>query len=87
MYFVHVPILSQVVQFNKMKVSYMISIFLILLLGNMVSIFAIKSNSSAPHWETLDCQPGHKYLYSENKMTWPDARVEGELYLAYLFEI
>ena len=53
----------------------------------MVSSLAIKSNSSAPHWETLDCQPGHKYLFSENKMTWPDARVECELYGAYLLEI
>ena len=41
----------------------------------------------APHWEDLECEAGHKYLFSEVKMNWEDARVECELYGGWLVDI
>merc|ERR1719158_2248749 len=40
-----------------------------------------------PHWENLECEPGHKYLFSEVAMTWEEARVECDLYGGWLVNI
>ena len=41
----------------------------------------------SPHWENLECEAGHKYLFSEVMMTWEDARVECELFGGWLVDI
>ena len=41
----------------------------------------------SPRWENLECEAGHKYLFSEVMMTWEDARVECELYGGWLVDI
>ena len=40
-----------------------------------------------PHWENLECEPGHKYLFSEVTMTWEEARVECDLSGGWLVDI
>eukprot|EP00091_Calanus_sinicus_P012633 TRINITY_DN28316_c0_g1_i1.p1 TRINITY_DN28316_c0_g1~~TRINITY_DN28316_c0_g1_i1.p1 ORF type:complete len:165 (-),score=27.32 TRINITY_DN28316_c0_g1_i1:168-662(-) len=63
-------------------------IFLLpLALGNMVSSLTIETKSTTPHWVTLSCDSGHKYLFSETEMTWQDARAECKLYGGWLVEI
>ena len=45
------------------------------------------SGSSLPGWEELQCEEGHKYLFSDTKHTWQDAREECELYGGWLLSI
>merc|ERR1712098_218654 len=40
-----------------------------------------------PHWDEIECQPGHKYIFSEDKKDWPSAKVECELYGGWLLDI
>merc|ERR1711874_63563 len=42
---------------------------------------------SLPGWEDLQCEEGHKYLFSDIKLTWQDAREECELYGGWLLSI
>merc|ERR1712121_280246 len=42
---------------------------------------------ASPHWEDLECQVGHKYLFSEDAKTWDDARIECDLYGGWLVDI
>ena len=45
------------------------------------------SASSLPSWHDLQCEPGHKYLFSDLYHTWQDAREECELYGGWLLSI
>ena len=45
------------------------------------------SGSSLPGWEDLQCEEGHKYLFSDTSHTWQDARDECELYGGWLLSI
>ena len=38
-------------------------------------------------WENLNCQPGHKYLFSETELSWYEAREECELYGGWLLSL
>merc|ERR1712227_338504 len=43
--------------------------------------------SSTPQWQDLNCEAGHKYLFSEVEMTWEEARGECELYGGWLVDL
>merc|ERR550532_2695210 len=47
----------------------------------------LSSGSSLPGWEDLQCEEGHKYLFSDTSHTWQDARDECELYGGWLLSI
>ena len=49
--------------------------------------FSLTVSCSLPGWEELQCEEGHKYLFSDIKLTWQDARVECELYGGWLLSI
>ena len=61
------------------------TVFIILQLFFFCHASQILENS--PHWENLECEPGHKYLFSEVKLSWTDARVECELYGGWLVDV
>merc|ERR1712062_386517 len=55
-----------------------------------VSFLLIKteaSNGTVPHWKDLECQTGHKYLFSDIERNWEDSRGECELYGGWLVQI
>merc|ERR1739844_227442 len=58
--------------------------FQILGIGILV---ALSSGSTLPKWENLNCEEGHKYLFSDVTHTWHDARDECELYGGWLVSI
>ena len=45
------------------------------------------SASSLPSWHDLQCEPGHKYLFSNKVDTWQNARDECEQYGGWLLSI
>ena len=53
---------------------------------NVISILSsfILVVSSVPHWEDLQCEDGHKYLFSEVSLTWDEAVGECSLYAGWL---
>merc|ERR1711936_161599 len=58
--------------------------FQILVIG---TIAALASSSSLPGWQDLNCEKGHKYLFSDVQHNWQDARDECELYGGWLVSI
>merc|ERR1712241_1647013 len=48
---------------------------------------AFAANVKAPHWQELECEAGHKYLFSDQTRSWQDAREECELYAGWLVNI
>ena len=44
-------------------------------------------NSNLPEWKDLECQRGHKYLFSDVGHNWEDSRGECELYGGWLVQI
>ena len=59
----------------------------IFILSVSVSLLSLASSSSLPGWENLQCERGHKYLFSDVSHTWQDARDECELYGGWLLSI
>jgi len=49
--------------------------------------FSQESDIKAPHWDNLECETGHKYLFSSSGLSWEDARSECELYGGWLLNI
>ena len=47
----------------------------------------VPTKSSSPSWQNLDCEPGHKYIFSDLKMTWHEAVAECQLYGGWLVYI
>merc|ERR1712198_294381 len=45
------------------------------------------AKGTTPQWVDLECQPGHKYLFSETELNWNDARGECALYGGWLIDI
>ena len=45
------------------------------------------TNSSFPSWIDLECQEGHKYIFSDTVLTWNDAISECGLYGGWLVAI
>ena len=45
------------------------------------------SGSDLPSWHNLNCEEGHKYLFSDETRPWQDARDECELYGGWLLDI
>merc|ERR1711971_1113672 len=45
------------------------------------------SNVTVPRWKDLECQKGHKYLFSEMTANWEDSRLECELYGGWLVNV
>merc|ERR1711915_165514 len=43
--------------------------------------------SQQPSWVDLECQQGHKYLFSDDKLIWEEARARCELYNGRLVDI
>merc|ERR1711879_309058 len=43
--------------------------------------------SSVPHWEDLQCEDGHKYLFSELSLSWDEAVGECSLYAGWLVSL
>merc|ERR1712038_585842 len=69
-------------------VKHSIAMFLkISILSVSVSLVSLASSSSLPGWENLQCERGHKYLFSDTKHSWQDARDECELYGGWLLSI
>ena len=56
----------------------------ILVLSSLVSLVFC---SSVPAWQDLNCEAGHRYLFSEVKMTWEEARAECQLYGGWLVDL
>ena len=56
----------------------------ILVLSSLVSLVFC---SSTPAWQDLNCEAGHRYLFSEVKMTWEEARGECQLYGGWLVDL
>jgi len=46
-----------------------------------------KAIEAVPEWQDLQCQPMHKYLFSDTKNTWLEAWAQCELYGGYLVHI
>merc|ERR1712133_174358 len=40
-----------------------------------------------PHWQELECEAGHKYVFSETTHNWMDSVAECELYGGWLVNI
>ena len=54
----------------------------------ILAVFSMTvSGTSLPEWQDLNCEAGHKYLFSEVKHTWYDASDECELYGGWLLSI
>merc|ERR1712165_620309 len=62
----------------------MANIIRLIVLG---ATLACVASVKAPHWEDLECEAGHKYLFSDQPRTWQDAREECELYGGWLVNI
>ena len=45
------------------------------------------SGTSSSGWEDLQCEAGHRYLFSDVARTWQEAREECELYGGWLLSI
>ena len=45
------------------------------------------SGSDLPSWHNLNCEEGHKYLFSDETRPWQEARDECELYGGWLLDI
>merc|ERR1712126_182421 len=43
--------------------------------------------SLQPSWVDLECQAGHKYLYSDDELIWEEARARCELFNGWLVDI
>merc|ERR1712029_921473 len=44
-------------------------------------------DATLPQWQDLECEKGHKYLFSEEARPWQDAKEECELYGGWLVDI
>merc|ERR1719342_19068 len=67
-----------------------LSVLYLLLFSSLFSIIACyedDTNSSSPHWENLECEVGHKYLFSEVLLNWEDSRVECDLYGGWIVDV
>ena len=53
----------------------------------LISLVSVVFCSSTPEWQELHCEEGHKYLFSEVKMTWEEARGECQLYGGWLVDL
>ena len=51
------------------------------------SLISLAFCSSTPEWQDLNCEEGHKYLFSEVQMTWEEARGECQLYGGWLVDL
>ena len=56
----------------------------ILVLSSLVSLVFC---SSTPAWQDLNCEEGHRYLFSEVAITWEEARGECQLYGGWLVDL
>merc|ERR1712126_237481 len=60
-------------------VTFIFQLFLFCQAGDIVE--------KSPHWENLECERGHKYLFSEVTLSWTEARIECELYGGWLVDV
>jgi len=49
--------------------------------------YAESLNGTVPKWVEIECEEGHKYLFSDTSHTWYEARGECELYGGWLVSI
>merc|ERR1711997_580507 len=50
-------------------------------------IVTLGATEAVPEWQDLQCQPLHKYLFSDTSNTWLEAWAQCELYGGYLVHI
>merc|ERR1711971_410646 len=62
-----------------------ICVFVLLLFMSHCS--AEVDDATLPRWQDLECEKGHKYLFSEETRSWQDAKEECELYGGWLVDI
>merc|ERR1711874_124235 len=54
----------------------------------ILAVFSMTvSGTSQPEWQNLNCEAGHKYLFSDGARPWYSARDECELYGGWLLSI
>merc|ERR1711976_954529 len=73
-----------------MGVNYSFTAIIIMLSLLLISSFLLAvqcSNTTLPEWKDLECQPGHKYLFSDIEHNWEDSMGECELYGGHLVKI
>merc|ERR1712137_934428 len=75
--------MGEVVKTSFIQVMMMCKIFLLLFLG----LGTEGSNGTLPEWKDLECEEGHKYLFSDITHNWEDSRGECELYGGWLVQI
>ena len=56
-------------------------------IASIISLSLAVSGSSLPSWHLIQCEAGHKYLFSDEVRSWQDARDECELYGGWLLSI
>merc|ERR1712131_463281 len=75
-------------KFTEIFSAEMFILLVCLLVSGFISSESDENGKAAiPHWEDLECQPGHKYLFSEDAKTWDEARIECDLYGGWLVDI
>ena len=53
----------------------------------ILSLLFISLTAGVPQWLDLECEDGHKYLFSEITMSWEEARGECALYGGWLVDL
>merc|ERR1712062_471202 len=62
-------------------------IMMLVVMFLLLALSLLSLGNTSPGWENLNCQPGHKYLFSEVELSWYGAREECELYGGWLLSI
>merc|ERR1719347_389755 len=60
---------------------------LLLLTLSLTFAITLQGDALSPSWQFLECEEGHKYLFSEDTRTWEEARAECQLYGGWLLDI
>ena len=68
-------------------VSVLCDISSVAMLTSFLSILLLSSVWAFPSWEDLQCEDGHRYLFSETSLSWSEAVEECSLYGGWLVSI
>ena len=59
----------------------------IIVLFSLFFISVVVKGARVPQWQNLNCEEGHKYLFSDVTHTWEDALAECQLYGGWLLSL